>query len=228
VVPEYHQKPPVRRRLRKKRIKKKRKLQKTARVHRFDHEEGALVEQGEVSSCCFVVKRKDRHAVQGSSNVSCDAGFSRRLNQTPPMPSAPTPARFPGAEISNPLETPAAEARPEHNHGSPTPDKLQAEGLAADLDFYGTNEGLTLFDEKEETQHNADTEHAGSHSLSLSDGKQVAVHGEDDPKALLTDSRNKIMERMRRKLKEQEEYISELEDSVLELREKLLEAQKSK
>jgi hypothetical protein len=64
-------------------------------------------------------------------------------------------AQFPGAELENPLETPGNFHGSHLNgienpkfKGSSAPDKLHAEGLAPDLDFYGTNEGLTLFDDK--------------------------------------------------------------------------------
>jgi len=56
------------------------------------------------------------------------------------MPSAPTPARFPGSD-AKPTETPQLGANLE-GFGA---DKLQAEGLADDLDFYGTNEGLVFY-----------------------------------------------------------------------------------
>lgn len=154
-------------------------------------------------------------------------GYRTNLAGIPSQPpSAPTPARFPGADLDNPLETPAIGNGPDNPifKGSATPDKLHAEGLAADLDFYGTNEGLTLFDEKNDTQMIEDEnqdEAEGSHSLSLSDG----VANPEDEKHItmksLVDSRSRILQRMRRKLKEQEEYIGDLEDTVLELQEKL-------
>lgn len=142
-------------------------------------------------------------------------------------PSAPTPAQFPGADLDNPLETPAIKTgddTPNFN-GSAAPDKLHAEGLAADLDFYGTNEGLTLFDDKNDTHLPAEPadqgeEAEGSHSLPMPD-KRTVTEDEQNILQSLSDSRSKILQRMRRKIKEQEEYILELEDTVLELQEKL-------
>jgi len=131
-------------------------------------------------------------------------------SKIPQMPSAPTPARFPGADIPNPLETPAA---PGGNENGVTPDKLQAEGLHGDLDFYGTNDGLVLFNGND----NEVQENMASHSLSLSgesDKKQYNVSELTKEKG---DFHQKVMKRLRNKLREQEEYIAELEDQNMKL-----------
>lgn len=74
-------------------------------------------------------------------------------------------AQFPGAELENPLSTPGNFHGSHLNgienpkfKGSSKPDKLHAEGLAQDLDFYGTNEGLTLFDGKNDKDAPLQTE----------------------------------------------------------------------
>lgn len=137
-------------------------------------------------------------------------------NAIPQMPSAPTPARFPGSDIPNPLETPAA---PGGNANGVTPDKLQAEGLHGDLDFYGTNDGLVLFNGNDnETQENM-----ASHSLSLSvgsDGKQCNPDVSELTKEK-GDLKQTVMTRLRKMLREQEEYIAELEDQNMKLKEEI-------
>lgn len=166
-------------------------------------------------------KQKSRARKQYTRNFSI-----RTLTNRQP-PSAPTPAQFPGADLDNPLETPATGNGIENPKfkGSSAPDKLHAEGLAPDLDFYGTNEGLTLFDDKNETEAPQQTDQSageaeGSHSLPVQ-GEGIISRDRQEVFKSLSDSRNTILQRMRRKIKEQEEYIGELEDTVLELQEKL-------
>lgn len=135
-------------------------------------------------------------------------------NVIPQMPSAPTPARFPGADIPNPLETPAA---PGGNANGVTPDKLQAEGLHGDLDFYGTNDGLVLFNGND----NEVQETMASHSLSLSGELDKKQYNPDVSELAKEkgDFHQKVMTRLRNKLREQEEYIAELEDQNMKLTE---------
>lgn len=130
------------------------------------------------------------------------------------MPSAPTPARFPGADIPNPLETPAA---PGGTANGVTPDKLQAEGLHGDLDFYGTNDGLVFFNGNEVQENMA------SHSLSLSGESDKRQHNTEvfEPTKEKGDFHRKVVNRLRNKLRQQEEYIEELEDQNMKLIEQI-------
>lgn len=98
-----------------------------------------------------------------------------------------------------------------------TPDKLQAEGLHGDLDFYGTNDGLVLFNGND----NEVQETMASHSLSLSGELDKKQYNPDVSELAKEkgDFHQKVMTRLRNKLREQEEYIAELEDQNMKLTE---------
>jgi hypothetical protein len=113
-------------------------------------------------------------------------------------------------------ETPKPDVVHVHR-GKPMPPEL-----APGLDLYGTNEGLTLFEEEgEEEESGAVTE--GGSEVSVDDVGGMVTPENRKANALLQNpsSVQKMMQRMRRKLKEQEEYIGELEDQILALNERV-------
>jgi hypothetical protein len=103
--------------------------------------------------------------------------------------------------------------------------------LAPGLDLYGTNEGVTLFDEgDDESGETGEAQESleGSHSLSVDNVDAMPKNqGEKNdqnantstPTLDLSSARLKMMQRLRKKLKEQEEYIETLEDQLLVLQE---------
>ncbi|KAG7666884.1 hypothetical protein NADE_003320 [Nannochloris sp. 'desiccata'] len=158
-------------------------------------------------------------------------------------PAAPTPARFPGAELANPLATPTLAA---NQNGAA--DKLEAEGLHAGLDFFATNDGLVLYNDtpapsswtEDEDENDGEMD---SHSLSGSEdddhdgtGNEDAAHEHGRRARLLrrpagsTFAGNgfggsgvhaRIIQRLRDRVAQQDAYIAELEDDNLRYKERL-------
>lgn len=167
------------------------------------------------------------------------------LGSTPLLPpKAPTPAALPGAD-ANPLETPNIGA---HLDDLNAADKLEAEGLPADLDFYGTNEGLAegMFDDGLDGHSMSDGEgdsrslsHSISHSQPDSEGGTFEEGGGEVEagngrgRGLVRghtasafsggepDLQATIIQRLRERVAEQEAYITQLEDDGLRVRRRM-------
>jgi hypothetical protein len=168
-----------------------------------------------------------------------------RPNPTPSaMPPPPSPGTFLGAGVQYPTDTPQL---PASGALAAPQDKLEAEGLHADLDFYGTNEGLVYYNEEEEEgaeQHSSDGDagdrsHSVSHSRSESEsegegggsgarrsGKQGGGGGGGGGRGgggggEGDDLHKRIVRRLRERVAQQDVYIATLEDETLNLRERL-------
>lgn len=173
-------------------------------------------------------------------------GLQNRIpvNLSPSMPPpAPTPAggQFFGAELKNPLETPSMNAA--HVVASNAVDKLEAEGLRADLDFYGTNEGLIYYgsggsqsSEQRENDEVGASRSISNRSLSLeqnlnehgnsiaSPNEREALDFEENFAACLgvEEFQARIIRRLRERTASQESYIAELEDENMHLRKSII------
>lgn len=160
----------------------------------------------------------------------------KRLAPTPrPMPLTPA--------AGNPLDTPANVGHVEHAAGGA--DRLEAEGLQAGLDWYGTNENsaalflagqqLTTSDSEFEDDwgeledgeaeprgngHAHDDAHSGG-SGSGGGGEPGAGQGGGGPPGGALYDESALPRAVRARLVEQEAYIAELEDQNLRLREQL-------
>lgn len=118
---------------------------------------------------------------------------------------APAPSSFPEAEISDPLGTPNATTT-EH---AVAPDKLEAEGLPPDLDYYGTNDGLILY------------QNAGATSeKQIVDDKKLEYRNSDSDSEEM-DAKLCSIARLRKLTHEQETYIKKLEEMNFKLTNKL-------
>jgi hypothetical protein len=161
-------------------------------------------------------------------------------------PAAPTPARFPGAELANPLATPTLAANQDG-----AADKLEAEGLHAGLDFFATNDGLVLYNDtpapsswtEDENENDGEMD---SHSLSGSEdddhegdedgenehrkrarllrkpaGSTLAGNGFGSGGVASGSAHARIIQRLRDRVAQQDAYIAELEDDNLQYKERL-------
>lgn len=147
-------------------------------------------------------------------------------------PAAPTPPSFPGTDL-NPLATPTV--APHTNTGA---DKLQAEGLYEDLDFFADNRGLVIYaDTPNPSESDGEMD---SHSLTATLSDSAEGHGGEDEEMDSPKERNaatraaasalfgegdslhgRIIHRLRDRVNQQEAYITELEDSNLRYKERL-------
>ena len=164
------------------------------------------------------------------------------MNQSPQLPPpAPAPAggKFFGAELQNPLETPALNTNLTKSN---VVDKLEAEGLRPDLDFYGTNAGLVYHGSSEslssEQQRSADAGSGSiaSHSLfsreKIAKMENAAMSGVMERPEIGTkiDSfsdagtfQKQVILRLRERVANQDLYIARLEDENVRLKNILLE-----
>jgi len=166
-------------------------------------------------------------------------------------PAAPPPARFPGAELANPLATPTLAANQDG-----AADKLEAEGLHAGLDFFATNDGLVLYNDtpvpswtEDEDENDGemdshslsgseDDDHDGNEDNSLEHGRRARLLrrpagstlagngfgggiGGSADAGIGSSAYARIIQRLREKVAQQDAYIAELEDDNLRYNERL-------